>query len=257
MFCCYSLILERLNDTDMLVERINLQKKLEALRRKEMQEEALLEEVQQILEQDEASEVEILQRINEGDPDGSDHNDFDFDLLESGRIFHLSQIKKICITYRLRFLSTSFFKGELPAEALSAIKEIEKDHSTTLRNFKIIAPAEFFRLENADDPMLFAPIGNNYFYLIHKWGKDLHPLRKLMKWPLKNLENLIIFSFCASFLLSFGIREIFFSRYTETSEFLVIFMYTFKSVIGLTFFYGISLGKNFSSGNWNSKFFNA
>ena len=85
----------------------------------------------------------------------------------------------------------------------------------------------------------------------------MHPLRKMAVWPLKNLENLIIFSFLASFLLSFGIREIFFSRYQETSEFLVIFMYTIKSVIGLVFFYGIALGKNFSSGNWNSKFYNS
>ena len=241
----------------MLVERVNLQKKLEALRKKEMVEAVLLEEVQKILEQEHAAEADILQRINENNEDGNDHNDFIFDLLETDKIFHLSQIKKICIDYRLRFLSTSFYKGELPAEAISAVKELEKSHSTSLKNFRMIAPAEFFRLENADDPMLFAPIGNDYFYLIHKWGKDLHPLRKMMKWPFRNLENLIIFSFFASFVFSFGIREIFFSRYTETSEFLVIFMYTFKSMIGLIFFYGIALGKNFSSGNWNSKFYNA
>ncbi|SOC80552.1 hypothetical protein SAMN06296241_2104 [Salinimicrobium sediminis] len=241
----------------MLVERVNLQRKLEALRNKEMEEEKLLEEVQRILEEEKTFEADIIKRISEGDPEGIDHNNFIFDLLESGRIFHLSQIKKICITYRLRFLNTSYFKGDLPQEAISAVKQIERAHSTTLQNFKIIAPAEFFRLENADDPMLFAPIGNDYFYLIHKWGKDMHPLRKMMKWPLKNLENLIIFSFFASFLLSFGIREIFFSSFQKTSEFLVIFMYTFKSVIGLVFFYGIALGKNFSSGNWNSKFYNA
>jgi hypothetical protein len=121
----------------------------------------------------------------------------------------------------------------------------------------MLAPAKYFRLENADDPMLFAPIGNNYFYLVHKWGKDIHPFRKLAVWPLKNLETLLIFSFVFSFLLSFGIREVFFSRFQETSEFLVIFLYTFKSVVALIFFYGISLGKNFSSGNWNSKFYNA
>lgn len=241
----------------MLLERINLQRKLEALRKKEMVEQVLLEEVKRILDEGTTSEAEILQRIHEGDPDGVDHNNFKFDLLESGRIFHLSQIKKICIAYRLRFLSTSYFKGELPAEAVLAVKEMEEIHSTTIKGFKIIAPAKYFRLENADDPMLFAPIGNNYFYLIHKWGTDMHPLRKLAAWPLKNFENLIIFSFFLSFLMSFGIREVFFSRYQGTSEFLVIFMYTFKSVLGLIFFYGIALGKNFSSGNWNSKFYNA
>lgn len=241
----------------MLIERTNLQRKLEALREKEMMERELLEDVRRILEEEKYSEADILQRIAEGDPDGIDGNDFDFDHLESGRIFHLSQIKKICITYRLRFLNTSLFKGELPAEAVLAVKNLERVHATTLKGYKIIAPAKFFKLENADDPMLFAPIGNNYFYLIHKWGTDIHPLRRLLMWPLKNLETLIIFGFLFSFFLAFGIREIFFSSYQETSEFLIIFMYTFKSVIGLIFFYGIALGKNFSSGNWNSKYYNA
>lgn len=240
----------------MLPERINLQTKLDLLRNKEMKQEALLEEVRQILSKL-TTETEILQRIREGDPEGIDGNYFNFDLLESGRIYHLSQIKKICIQYRLRFLNTKYFKGEIPGEALAMVKEMEARHETVLKGFRMMAPAKYFRLENADDPMLFAPIGNDYYYLIHKWGTDIHPLRKMMVWPLRNLENLIIFSFFASFFLTFGIREVFFAKFQETSQFIVLFMYTFKSVIALVFFYGISLGKNFSSGNWNSKFYNA
>lgn len=241
----------------MLLERVNLQKEMEALRRKEMKEQAILEEVKKVLQGNLEPEEEILKRISEGDSEGNDSNDFNFDLLESGRIFHLSQIKKICIDYRLRFLNTRFFKGDLPQEAISAVQELEVKHKVKFRGFKMVAPAKYFRLENADDPMLFAPLGNNYYYLIHKWGTDMHPLRKLLMWPLRNLENLLIFIFFFSFLFTFGIREVFFSRFRETSEFLVLFMYSFKSVIALTFFYGISLGKNFSSGNWNSKFYNA
>ena len=240
----------------MLIERINLQHQLEALRKKGIGEDRMLEQVQEVLRASRESREKIISRItSEGEDD--EENGFNFDLLESRRIFHLSQIKKICIDYRLRFLSTGFYKEELPSEAISAVKELERKHEITLKGFRMIAPAKYFRLENADDPMLFAPIGNNYFYLIHKWGKDLHPLRKLAGWPLKNLENIIIFSFLSSFFVSFVIREVFFSRYQETSQFLVIFMYTFKSLVALVFFYGISLGKNFSSGNWNSKFFNS
>lgn len=241
----------------MLVERTNLQKKLESLRKNEIKEEVLLRQVREILHKDQLKEEDILKRIQEANPQEIDSNPFDFDLLESGRIFHLSQIKKICINYRLRFLSTKFFKEDLPLEAVAAVKELERMHETKIMGFKMVAPAEYFRLENADDPLLFAPIGNNYYYLVHKWGRDLHPLRKLVMWPLRNLENLLIFSFIFSFFLTFGIREVFFSKYQETSQFLVLFMYSFKSVVALTFFYGISLGKNFSSGNWNSKFYNA
>lgn len=241
----------------MLIARTNLQKKLESLRKNEIKEEFLLQQVEEILKGEKLKEEDILKRIREGHPDDINYNPFIFDLLESGRIFHLSQIKKICIDYRLRFLETKYFRADLPSEAITAVKELEKTHNIELKGFRMVAPASYFRLENADDPLLFAPIGNSYYYLVHKWGRDMHPLRKMAVWPLRNLENLLIFSFIISFFLTFGIREVFFSRYQETSQFLVLFMYSFKSVVALTFFYGISLGKNFSSGNWNSKFYNA
>ena len=241
----------------MLLERINLQRRMELLCAKEMKEQEVLEEVKKILEKEDTSEENILERISEEDAEKEDANPLKFDLLESNRIFHLSQIKSICIDYRLRFLNTRFFKGDLPGEALAAIEELEKQHNLKIKGAKMVAPAKYFRLENADDPMLFAPLGNKYFYLVHKWGTDMHPLRKAIMWPLKNLETLLIFSFFFSFLFTFGIREIFFSKFRETSQFLILFLYSFKSVVALIFFYGISLGKNFSSGNWNSKFYNA
>lgn len=242
---------------NMLTERINLQKEMERLRSKEMKEQEILAEVQKILEKDKTSEEEVLHRISEGDPEGQEPNNFIFDFLESGRIFHRDQIKKICINYRLRFLNTAYFKGEMPQEAIMAVKEMEEKHQTELKGFKIVAPAKYFRLENADDPMLFVPLGNDYYYLLHKWGTDMHPMRKILMWPLRNLENLLIFCFFSSFLLTFGIREIFFPQFRESSQFLILYMYSFKFVVALLFFYGISLGKNVSSGNWNSKFYNA
>jgi hypothetical protein len=240
----------------MRVERVNLQKKLEKLQKTHRKQEELLEEVRCILQGEHIS-ANVLQRITESEADEASENVFRFDLLETEKIFHISQIQKLCIHYRLRFLSTRYFKGQIPPDALTAVRRLEAQHGIQMAGFKIMAPAAYFRLQNADDPILFAPIGNGYFYLIHKWGTDIHPLRKLMVWPLRNLENIIIFSFFASFFLTFGVREIFFHRFQETSQFIVLFMYTFKSFVALTFFYGISLGKNFSSGNWNSKFYNA
>ena len=105
-------------------------------------------------------------------------NKFTFDLLDTDKIYHIDQIKEICIDYRLRFLDSKFFKGEIPQEGISRIKALEKAHNIEIKGFKIIAPSKLFRLEDKDDPLLFAPIGNQYFYLIHRWGNDLHPLRK-------------------------------------------------------------------------------
>lgn len=239
----------------MAFGRINLEQELLKFRNTQTKENDLLEQVQEILKADEKKKDEIFQRLQESGDAGGENN-FDFDALESERIFHISHIKKICLNYRLRFLETKYYKAELPAEAISEINRLEKQHKTILKSFRMMAPAGLFKLENADDPILFAPIGNNYFYLIHKWGRDLHPLRRILMWPLKNIENLLVFSFFASFLLTFLIREIFFPTHQTTTEFLLLFFFDFKSVLGLTFFYGIALGKNFSSGNWNSKFFN-
>lgn len=238
----------------MLLEKTNLQQKLENFRKRQISEEEILEQVYSFLKTDLKKEEELLQRLQEGD--SSEENNFLPDLLESNRIFHIDHIKAISIEYRLRFLSTKYFKAPLPGEALFEIKRLEKQHQTTLKGFGIMAPSKHFKLENADDPILFAPIGNGYFYLIHKWGKDLHPLRKIIMWPLKNFENLLIFTFLFSLFFTFTLREIFFYQFQSTSEFIILFMFTFKSMIGLLLFYGIALGKNFNTAIWKSKFYN-
>ena len=234
---------------------VNLQDKLEELRDRRTTPSAILDEVQRILDEQLANENSVLTRLQ--DAEDVSPNSFLIDELESHRIFHISHIRDLCQTYRLRFLSTRYYDRDLPVEVLLEIKELERKHQLSLQGFKLLAPASHFRLENADDPMLFAPMGNGYYYLIHKWGKDLHPLRKVAMWPFKNLENLLVFSFVISFFLTFVIRELFFWRYQQTSEFIMLYLFTFKSVAGLIVFYGIALGKNFSESNWDSKFFNS
>ena len=81
-------------------------------------------------------------------------------------------------------------------------KSLEKTHNTNIGDFKIMAPSALFRLEKTDDPLLFVPLGNNYYYLVHKWGNDLHPFRKLIMWPFKNIWNLLFTILLFSFLVT-------------------------------------------------------
>ncbi|WP_034923971.1 hypothetical protein [Gillisia sp. CAL575] len=224
-------------------------------RNKRISELHLLNEVQQIFAIEESKDNLILKSITEGFE--SESNNFQLDFLETSRIYHLSDIEKICIDYRLRFLSSTYFKAELPYEAISKIKHLEKTHKTKLEGFKIMAPAKLFKLKNADDPLLFAPIGNQYYYLIHSWGKDLHPFRKLMMWPFKQLENFLILLLSISLLLTTLIPDGMFSQNQTTTEFLVIFLFMFKWIAGLALFYGFKKGKNFSEAIWRSNFYNA
>ena len=238
----------------MLLKRTNLEYLLSKLKSQET-ERTILQEVYTILQKDNEREEKILDEI--GSASGEVANQFKFDLLETSRIYHLDQIKKICIDYRLRFLDSKFFKGEIPNEAVSVIKELEKNHDIELKGYKIMAPSRLFRLEDKDDPLLFAPIGNGYFYLIHKWGNDLHPLRKLFAWPFKNIINLAMVVVLMSYLLTLMIPDGLFSKKSNVMEFWIIFFFMFKSLASVVIYYGFALGKNFNPAIWNSKYFNA
>ena len=239
----------------MILRRTNITEKILKLRNKRLSEAALMDEVQKILDEESAKDEKILNALQENCEDESNH--FYFDLLSTNKIFHISDIEKICITYRLRFLNSSLFKGELPHEAISKIKQLEEEHKISLKAYKIMAPSQFFKLKNADDPLLFAPIGNQYYYLIHSWGRDLHPLRKLMMWPFKNLENFIVLLLLLSLFLTALIPNGMFSPHQTTSQFLIIYLFMFKWISGLAIFFGFKKGLNFSSAIWNSKYFNA
>ncbi|MDA9016203.1 hypothetical protein N9H69_05920 [Flavobacteriaceae bacterium] len=181
-------------------------------------------------------------------------NDFDFDQLESNRIYHLDQIREVCIHYRLRFLDLKYFKGKLPESAHEAINSIEETHNTVLSDFKIMAPSVLFRLERKDDPLLFVPLGNNYYYLVHKWGNDLHPLRKIIMWPFKSIWTLL----SALLVLSWFITELtpmnLFTKNPDTASYWMLYFFMFKGIASIVLFYGFALGKNFNPAIWNSKY---
>lgn len=238
----------------MLLKRTNIEEKLRHLNKDDEVSNAILEEVQEILKADSVSRERIASNIN-----GAKNtivNDFEFDLLDTGNIYHIDQIKKICIDYRLRFLNSKYFKGEIPAEAISKIKQLEKEHNIEVQGFKIIAPSKLFKLEDKDDPLLFAPIGNDYFYLVHKWGNDLHPLRKWLMWSFKSVINLTVLTLIVSYLVTMLIPEGLFSKSNSSAEFWIIFFFMFKGIASVVIFYGFALGKNFNPAIWNSKYFN-
>lgn len=184
-------------------------------------------------------------------------NQFQVDLLNPEAIYHINDIKKLCIDYRLRFLDLIKFKGSFPEEATDKLKALEKLHQTTVTHLKIVAPAKLFKLDNFDDPLLFASLGNDYFYLIHKWGKDLKPLRKCRMWPFKNLENLIVTLLILSIALTLLVPDGLFSKNTTINESFIVFLFMFKWVVGLVIYFGIAAGKYFNDDVWDSNYINA
>jgi hypothetical protein len=160
----------------------------------------------------------------------------------------------VSIDYRLRFLDLKYFKNKLPQEALDTIQALESAHDTQLGSFKIMAPSALFRLEKTDDPLLFVPLGKDYYYLIHKWGNDLHPLRKVLMWPFKNIWNLMLAVFAFSWILTELTPMGLFTRTPDSSTYWMLLFFMFKAVASVVLYFGFALGKNFNTAIWNNRY---
>lgn len=239
-----------------MLSKINIEKELRSKRKKRTTPDTIIEEVSKILQENDDEREAIKKRLHTKNT--VKKSIFNLNLLEAENIFHEEDIKNICVTYRLRFLDSKYFKGEFPEEAISKIRVLEKQHNTTLSQLKVVAPAKLLKLENADDPLLFASMGNGFYYLIHTWGNDLNPFRKWLMWPYRNFDNLLITIFLISILLTaLTPMEAFTKGVVSQTEYLLMFLFMFKAVAGVVLFYGFAKGKNFNNAIWNSNYYNA
>lgn len=209
----------------------------------------------QVLQDDDALDQQVINNIF------SANNNLDglkIDQLESERIFTQRQIKWLCTSYRLRFLDGRFFKGEIPHEAVALIKRLQKAGATEIKNFKIVAPATVFNLEYKDkDPLLFIPLGNQRYYLVHKWGNDLSIWRKLLVFPFRSFKTLLgSVAFLAALVVACVPSHLIMGPYDASSlaPRVIFFFYLFIAFSGLTALYAFSRMKNFNSELWDSKY---
>lgn len=175
-------------------------------------------------------------------------------------IFTLEQIKAICLKYNLRFLDSTYFKAEFPYEAISKIKAFENKYQVKVKTFKIIAPAAVFKLEDCNkDPLLFAQLTDNRYYLIHQWGSDLAWYRALVSFPIKSVYSYFIFMWLPAAIIAFGIPFNWLNVAPENELSLRLWL-TVHSFIALFFFIiflGSTAHKNFSDNSWDSKYYNS
>jgi len=232
--------------------RINLKQEL-LVARKLDSEAAVLQAVSAILAEHEARRGVVLDALHGGNSDDSNH--FNIDLLESDRIFSIETIRKVCIDYRLRFLESSRFKNGFPEEALIQIRLLEELHQTRLGHFMIMAPTNAFRLDNYDDPLLFVPLGNDYYYLVHQWGNEINAWRKWKVLPVRNLGWFTVFCLLISLAVTLIVPVNQLGEKVPMAS-LIIFLFLFKSVFAVAMYGFFMRGRSFSSTMWNSRFYN-
>lgn len=189
--------------------------------------------------------------------------------LSPRRIFSENQIKSICMKYRLRFLPTCYYKGEVDVRGcsvnLEALKKaMEKDPKRTVMSPKsisdrmfIVAPASSFRLTRKPvDPLLFFKVSDEKYYLLHKWGNDLSVFRRLISYRLE-------FFYYIALLLS-GVGLIF--RLCQTAQYFRLYGFAYNlcvlTTIGFGFVFAVAVivfinkieDGDFSGSQWKSHY---
>lgn len=220
----------------------------------------LIQQAHFLLEKEQKEEARILELLGISKDDSISFDRLEHSQLDQSKIFTLEAIQKLAIRFRLRFLPTSYYTGNYPIDAISAIKKLEKSHQTELQNMYILAPKKKFDLGDCDgDPLLFSRIGENQYYLIASWGNDLHPLRSIVLWPFRSVNTslltAVVFSIFFSLIIParwmefMNIKEVWAIRGMVFIHFLIGFM-----AIGTLFMF--MFFRNFSDKEWNSKYFN-
>ncbi len=182
--------------------------------------------------------------------------------LDPERIYSRETIRGLCIKYRLRFLDAGLFKGPLPPQAVHAVKQLEQKAEAPLSSFKIMAPAERFRLCDSEaDPLLFVPIGDDRYYLVYKWGRDLSGLRSVAYWSFRTPTNLAATVLVLAFLMAMLVPNALLVPGAEAPFWngtRVLFMGWSTIVLAaFTAFGWLAFFGQFSDRAWNSRYFNA
>ena len=135
---------------------------------------------------------------------------------------------------------------------------MQREQEVELSNYMIMAPAPMFKLEEKDrDPLLFVPLSANHYYLVHKWGRDLHTLRRLMVFPFRNFQSLLATVALLALLVVMSIPDSVMMGPNDNTSLgirAIFFIYLFIAFSGLTTLYGFSRMKNFNANLLNSKY---
>ena len=232
------------------MKKVNLFEELLRERNKQISSNELKSLIKDIWDKEDFKKNRIAKSLNE--KNNENFNKMKFEEMETKNIFHKDTIKSICVQYRLRFLDSNLFKGDYPNNITKVISDIEKKHETTLSNFMIMAPSKLFKIKSPDDPILFVSLGNDYYYLIHKWGEEFNHLRKLLVLPFKNIDNLTVFSILVSVFFAL-VGKLLMPSLTS-SEVFILFLFLVKGFIFIFFYMFFLTRRNFSESIWNSKY---
>ena len=222
-------------------------------RKRKIAGDSLVQEANKILHQDLFTEKKILEHLRQYN---NQSRCLDEDVLDDSRIFSLDEIKQICVTYRLKFLSSKRYKPVIPYESILIIKDLNDRYRKELTDFMILSPVEGFSSASATgDSMLFTKTNDGNYYLVHRWGRALKWHRQWFFWPMRCFENLfatvVTVTLCITLLLPTWLITLdhhadYWSGYRAAAFFHLLIFNT-----GVTAYVTFTFAKNFSGTIWN------
>ncbi|MGK7395007.1 MAG: hypothetical protein ACNS62_10555 [Candidatus Cyclobacteriaceae bacterium M3_2C_046] len=196
-----------------LVDKLRKQNELD---QRKMQQQ--LDVAKQLLAHDESREREILGKMGI-DSCVKQYEDKKSTYLEKlnlikkfgNDVFHIDQIKNMCVDYDLRFLPTQYFRGLIDTELGTKMRnfmEHNKINDYDLEHkFFIMAPTRQFEIQEVEiqtnqyDPLMFYKIDDEHYYLVHQWGKELNPLRYISAFRKRSFFHSQIHYLAVSFVV--------------------------------------------------------
>lgn len=220
---------------------------------------SLFEEVNHILSFNERRETEVLRFFGHNSVIASGVN-AKYQEPPVNTVFKEDQIKSLCIKHRLRFLSSHLYCGEIPYEVIACIKAFEHKYSESELNFFILAPSSFFLLKNVyASPLLFVQKKDGSFKLLSQWGDKLPWYVPIVRYPMRDYKSMIVSSLIFGLSMAMWAGLAGWMNYPNVLKsvivkipILIVSAGTF-STVGLI--YGLLTKTDFSSDNWQNKFF--
>lgn len=179
---------------------------------------------------------------------------------EPSRVFAIDAIEALCVKHRLRFLPGALYKGELPGQAVLAIRELELQVGTPVTSFMVMAPSAQFRLcDSETDPLLFVPMGGGRYYLVARWGADMARWRSVVFWPVRRPLHLALAVLAAALALTAFTPAPLLGDGGEAllnGQRLLLLFWCVMVLSGFTLFGWFAFFGQFSKDAWSSRYFN-
>jgi hypothetical protein len=174
----------------------------------------------------------------------------------NSRVFELSDIKKVSLANKLKFADLRFYKQSLPKKTKLKCDAFQIEHGEDFKFMILTHASNFQSNKTISQKLLFAEIGNNEYFLIHKWGQPLTYVNKILNIPFRNLENMLVFVFGFALVINLITPTDFITSDKNIGYFSLyrVFYFFWLSIAtsAIFIYYSVGIRKGLNSENWSN-----